>query len=91
MSDKSAERFGPWTRLSSTEVYDNRWIAVRHETVITPAGTDGVYGVVHFKSRAVGIIPIDADGYIQITNRGRGAINPVQRPGFVPDNRSSTA
>lgn len=56
------ERFGPWTRRSVVERYDNPWIAVEHHEVITPGGTEGVYGVVHFKNLAIGIIPLDEDG-----------------------------
>lgn len=75
MNDTPAERFGPWTRLSSDTVYDNRWIAVRHETVITPAGTGGIYGVVHFKSRAVGVIPVDAAGHTWLVRQFRYTLN----------------
>lgn len=62
---------GPWQRLSSDCVYDNRWIRVCHETVKTPAGTDGIYGVVHFKSRAVGIVPVDDEGYTWLVRQYR--------------------
>lgn len=71
MTESKPESIGPWTRLNSATVYDNRWIAVRHEEVITPAGTEGIYGVVHFKSRAIGIIPIDADGYTWLVRQYR--------------------
>ena len=53
---------GPWKRRSSKEVYDNPWISVRHDEVITPAGGPGIYGCVHFKSQAIGIIPLDENG-----------------------------
>ena len=33
-----------------------------HNEVTTPAGTPGIYGVVHFKNTAVGVIPIDESG-----------------------------
>ncbi len=59
---QSYEQIGPWQRVSTRAVYDNPWISIRHEDVITPAGTNGIYGVVHFKTRAIGIIPIDQDG-----------------------------
>jgi 8-oxo-dGTP pyrophosphatase MutT (NUDIX family) len=29
---------------------------------LTPGGNEGVYGVVHFRHLAIGILPIDADG-----------------------------
>ena len=66
---------GPWRRLSAQQVYDNRWISVTHEQVVTPAGTDGIYGVVHFKSRALGIIPIDAEGYTWLVRQFRYTLN----------------
>lgn len=50
---------GPWLRKSQQSVYENPWIKVSHENVVTPAGTEGIYGKVHFKSRAIGIIPLD--------------------------------
>lgn len=50
---------GLWQELSRECVYENPWIEVTHRQVVTPAGTDGIYGVVHFKNRAVGILPLD--------------------------------
>lgn len=50
-----------WQTLSQRSIYDNPWIEVSHRDVITPAGTQGIYGVVHFKNVAVGIVPIDTD------------------------------
>ena len=75
MSDKQATQIGPWQRLNSAEVYDNPWISVRHEQVITPGGSDGIYGVIHFKSCAVGIIPIDAEGYTWLVRQFRYPLN----------------
>jgi 8-oxo-dGTP pyrophosphatase MutT (NUDIX family) len=56
------EKLGPWTRRSVVERYDNPWISVEHHDVITPGGSDGIYGVVRFKNLAIGIIPLDDDG-----------------------------
>jgi 8-oxo-dGTP pyrophosphatase MutT (NUDIX family) len=61
----------PWVTLSSKTVYENNWIRVNHEEVITPGGTDGIYGVVHFKSHAVGAIPIDDDGNTWLVKQTR--------------------
>ena len=52
----------PWQTLSSRPVYDNRWISVREDQVVNPSGGPGIYGVVSFKNKAIGIVPIDADG-----------------------------
>jgi 8-oxo-dGTP pyrophosphatase MutT (NUDIX family) len=76
MTDKSAPvAIGPWQRVHVQPVYDNPWISVTHERVVTPAGTDGIYGVVHFKSRALGIIPIDAQGYTWLVRQFRYTLN----------------
>lgn len=49
----------PWKVLSETEVYDNSWIRVTEYGVINPAGNKGIYGKVHFKNLAIGILPLD--------------------------------
>ncbi|MGB0863584.1 MAG: NUDIX domain-containing protein [Saprospiraceae bacterium] len=58
---KTNENKNPWTTLTNKTVYENPWIKVEHRDVLTPAGTDGIYGVIHFKNRAVGVIPLDKD------------------------------
>jgi 8-oxo-dGTP pyrophosphatase MutT (NUDIX family) len=51
----------PWTILSGRAVYDNKWIGVTEYDVINPSGGKGIYGVVHFKSLAIGVIPLDEE------------------------------
>lgn len=48
-----------WTKLGTKEVYDNAWIKVEHDDVLRPNGSKGIYGKVHFKNKAIGIIPLD--------------------------------
>jgi 8-oxo-dGTP pyrophosphatase MutT (NUDIX family) len=55
------EERGPWKTLSVEERYSTPWIAVSHHEVLDPSGTPGIYGVVHFKNLAVGIVPLDED------------------------------
>lgn len=55
------EQRGPWRTLSIEERYATPWISVSHHEVIDPSGGRGIYGVIHFKNVAVGIIPLDAD------------------------------
>ncbi len=74
-SNTDAAQIGPWRRLHVQPIYDNPWISVTHENVITPAGTAGIYGVVHFKTRAIGIIPIDDDGYTWLVRQFRYTLN----------------
>ncbi len=50
----------PWQTLSSEEKYNNNWIKVTEHQVINPSGGNGIYGEVHFKNIAIGILPLDA-------------------------------
>jgi len=52
----------PWQKLNRKQIYDNPWITVFEDDVITPGGSKGIYGTVKFKNYAIGIIPIDEDG-----------------------------
>ena len=72
---KPIDKVGGWRQLSSTVVYQNPWIEVSHQQVITPGGTEGIYGVVHFKNRAVGIIPIDQQGNTWLVKQSRYTLN----------------
>ena len=51
----------PWITKSSKQVYVNNWISVVHDEVTTPGGQAGIYGKVHYKNLAVGVIPLDDD------------------------------
>lgn len=73
--ETGGKAIGPWRRLDSKTVYDNPWISVAHENVKTPAGSAGIYGVVHFKTRAIGIIPIDDAGYTWLVRQFRYTLN----------------
>jgi 8-oxo-dGTP pyrophosphatase MutT (NUDIX family) len=65
------ENKNPWKTNSDQIVYQNNWIEVHHQDVTTPAGTPGVYGVVHFKNLAIGIIPLDQDNNTYIVGQFR--------------------
>ena len=51
----------PWTILDQKDIYDNPWIRVTEFRVINPSGGEGIYGKVHFKHIAVGVIPLDVN------------------------------
>ncbi|HLO80236.1 MAG TPA: NUDIX hydrolase [Chitinophagaceae bacterium] len=51
----------PWTVISSKLIYDNKWINLTEYDVINPGGGKGIYGKVHFKNRAIGIVVLDED------------------------------
>lgn len=65
----------PWTIKSETKIYDNSWINVTEFKVLTPKGTDGIYGKVHFKNIAVGVVPIDENGYTYLVGQYRFTID----------------
>jgi len=60
-----------WQQINIKTVYENRWITVSHQQVITPAGTEGIYGVVHFKNIAVGIVPLDQNNNTWLVKQHR--------------------
>ena len=60
-----------WRTLASRTVYDNAWISVSHRDVVAPTGHAGVYGVVHFKQRAVGVVPLDDEGCTWLVGQWR--------------------
>jgi 8-oxo-dGTP pyrophosphatase MutT (NUDIX family) len=68
MDDKYSN---PWQTLSSRVVYDNAWIRVRHDEVTRPDGQPGIYGVVQYKNKAIGVLPIDEEGYTYLVGQYR--------------------
>ncbi|MCA1686676.1 MAG: NUDIX hydrolase [Planctomycetia bacterium] len=65
------DRSNPWTTLASRPVYENPWIAVREDDVLRPDGRPGIYGVVHFKATAVGVLPVDDSGRVWLVGQFR--------------------
>ena len=55
------ETENPWRKLSTKEVYDNPWIRLREDAVVRPDGQEGIYGVVHFKNAAIGILAVEGE------------------------------
>jgi len=49
----------PWKTLSREDIYENPWIKLEEHQVINPAGGEGIYGKVHFKNIAIGIVALD--------------------------------
>lgn len=61
----------PWKKIGSKIIYDNPWINLTEFDVITPAGTQSIYGKVHFKNIAVGVIALDADNNTYLVGQYR--------------------
>ena len=49
----------PWRRIGRRVAYENPWLTVYEDQVIRPDGRPGIYGLVHFRNRAVGVVVID--------------------------------
>lgn len=61
----------PWTTTSGEEKYNNPWIQVTEYQVINPAGKPGIYGKIHFKNKAIGIVALDAQNNTWLVGQWR--------------------
>ncbi len=66
---------GNWTINSSEVKYDNPWIKVTEHQVVNPSGNNGIYGEVHFKNIAIGIVALDDQDNIYMVNQFRFVLN----------------
>ncbi len=69
------ETHNPWRVLASTVKYQNPWISVREDNVVNPGGGAGIYGVVTMKNKAIGIVPVDAEGNTWLVGQYRYPLN----------------
>jgi 8-oxo-dGDP phosphatase len=61
----------PWGVTSQKIVYDNPWITVTEHQAVAPTGRPALYGTVAFKNRAIGIVPLHADGTVTLVGQNR--------------------
>jgi len=66
-----ARATGPWRRTARRVAYENPWLTVWHDDVIQPDGRPGIYGVVHFANRAIGILAIDERDRVLLVGQHR--------------------
>jgi ADP-ribose pyrophosphatase len=69
------EARNPWTRLDSALKYENPWIRVVEDQVLNPAGKPGIYGTIHYQHLAIGIVPIDPEGFTWLVGQYRYPLN----------------
>ena len=62
---------GPWRRVGRRVAYQNPWLTVWHDDVIRPDGAPGIYGVVHFANRAIGILALDEEDRVLLVGQHR--------------------
>ena len=70
MADSSSDD-NPWKTLSSELKYANPWIEVAEHRVVNPNGGRGIYGTVHFKNIAIGVLPLDDAGNVWLVGQYR--------------------
>jgi 8-oxo-dGTP pyrophosphatase MutT (NUDIX family) len=60
-----------WKKISSRTVYENDWMRVLEDHVRNPGGGENQYGYVHFKNRAIAIVPLDDNGNTWLVGQDR--------------------
>ncbi|MDX2188584.1 MAG: NUDIX hydrolase [Bacteroidota bacterium] len=65
----------PWKVNSSKITYENPWIKVVENQVTNPAGNPGIYGIVHFKNVATGVVALDKELNIYLVGQYRFPLN----------------
>ena len=65
----------PWQTLSEKKIYKNPWISLTEYQVINPGGGEGIYGKVHFKNLAIGILVLDNDYSTWLVGQHRYPLN----------------
>ena len=60
-----------WKKLGSRIVYDNPWITVYEDRVVNPGGGENQYGHIHFKNKAIAIVPLDDEGNTWLVGQDR--------------------
>ncbi|MDZ7845579.1 MAG: NUDIX hydrolase [Owenweeksia sp.] len=71
----NSKKIGSWIEQSQREIYDNPWIRVTESQVLNPNGGEGIYGVVHFKNYALGVIALDEENNTWIVGQERFPFN----------------
>ncbi len=65
----------PWKCKTSKDIYENPWIKVVEDQVVRPNKSEGIYGKVHFKNVAIGIIPLDEEQNTWLVGQYRYTLN----------------
>lgn len=92
--DADYEARDPWTRYEQKRLYENPWFTLETQDCLTPNGTPANYTWMHFKNRAVGIIPLHEDGTITLVGQYRYPLEHYSwelPEGGCPDGREMTA
>ena len=66
----SSSSKNPWITISTRLVYENPWIRLREDQVISPTGKEGIYGVVEARL-AVGVVALTEDNCVYMVGQHR--------------------
>jgi 8-oxo-dGTP pyrophosphatase MutT (NUDIX family) len=61
----------PWIRGETRDIYANPWLKVAEYDAVAPTGKPALYGVVHFQSHAIGVLPLHDDGAVTLVGQHR--------------------
>ena len=73
----------PWVIKGQKSVYENSWISVTEYDVLNPAGNKGIYGKVHFKNIAVGVMVLDKELNTYLVGQYRFPLNVYRNTSFL--------
>ncbi len=65
----------PWQTITSEVKFETPWITVTKHDVLNPAKKPALYGTVHFKNLAIGILPLDKDLNTWLVGQWRYPLN----------------
>jgi 8-oxo-dGTP pyrophosphatase MutT (NUDIX family) len=91
MSSASDPHRNPWQTQATRIPFENRWIRVVQNDVLNPSGRPGEYTFVHFKFRAVAVVPLDEELHTWLVGQFRYATNSYQweiPAGGCPENET---
>lgn len=61
----------PWRFETASIPYENPWIRVTERRGLNPSGNPGLYGIVHFKNLAIGVVAMDVEQHIWLVGQYR--------------------
>jgi 8-oxo-dGTP pyrophosphatase MutT (NUDIX family) len=68
---KASSKPPPWRSGEGRVRFENPWLKLVEYDAIAPTGHETHFGVVRFKNRAVGVLPIHADGSVVLVGQQR--------------------
>lgn len=75
INNMSEREKNTWKTLSSEIKYTNPWIELTEYQVLNPSQKPGIYGVVHFKNAAIGVLPLDKNHNTWLVGQWRYPLN----------------